>query len=486
MSVAKLSRRAIKLDSAVLYCYRGEGELAVKSPRNQPVHKGEKLLIAVTGLGHSGEGVGRIEDYTVFVPGALPKETVLAEITEVKKNYGRAKLLQVNMSSPDRIKPPCTIYQECGGCQLQHLGYDAQLEKKRDTVVAAVQRIGKLADVMIQPTLAASIPWHYRNKMQLPVGQAAGQYVVGCYAQESHKIIPMDTCLIQHDMNNQIAAVLPRIVGELGFTVYDEVSRHGTLRYVMGRVGAATGEVMIVFVTATDDLPQQEKLVAKLIEQIPTVTSIIHNVNKQATNVMLGRKTQVIWGADHITDKLGDLVFRISPHSFFQVNTAQAQLLYEQALRYADLTGTEIVIDAYCGTGTISLFLARQAKQVYGIEIVESAIADAKVNAAANGIVNAEFIAGDATEVLPKLYKQGVKPDVIVVDPPRAGCTVAVLETFAAMQPQRIVYVSCNASSLARDLALLNELGYATREIQPVDMFPQTFHVECVALIERK
>jgi 23S rRNA (uracil1939-C5)-methyltransferase len=460
--------------------------LAVKSPNNQPVRQGEAVSIAITGLGHSGEGVGRIENYTVFVPGALPEETVVVEIKEVKKNYGKAKLLQVLTPSPDRITPPCAIYQECGGCQLQHLNYNAQMEKKRDTVVAAAQRIGKLGELMIHPTLPALNPWHYRNKMQLPLGCAADKFVVGCYAQGSHKIVPMDTCLIQHDLNNQIATVLPKIMDELGLSVYNAVSHQGVLRYVMGRVGTATGEVMIVLVTATDHLPQQEKLVAKVREQIPTVTSLIHNINKQATNVMLGRKTRVIWGADHITDKLGDLVFRISPHSFFQVNTAQAQLLYEQALRYANLTGTETVIDAYCGTGTISLFLARQARQVYGIEIIEAAIADAKGNATANGISNAEFIVGDATEVLPELYKQGVKPDVIVVDPPRAGCSAAVLKTFAVLQPQRIVYVSCNASSLARDLALLSELGYETKEIQPVDMFPQTYHVEAIALIQRR
>jgi 23S rRNA (uracil1939-C5)-methyltransferase len=464
----------------------GKGDDNVKIAKKPPVQRGERVLIDIHGLGHSGEGVGRLENYTVFVPGALPGETVSAKIEEVKKNYSKAKLIRIEAASPDRINAPCPSYEACGGCQLQHLRYESQLDKKRETVVAAVQRIGKLDQIVIQPTLAAENPWHYRNKMQLPIGQDTHNLVVGCYAMGSHEIVPLDNCLIQHELNNQIATAFPSIMKELDFTAYDEVSHQGVLRYVMGRVGVATGEVMIVIVTATDKLPKQQQLVERLVKKISAVTSIIHNVNQAQTNVMLGRKNHVIWGSDHITDHLGDLAFQISPHSFFQVNTLQAQVLYGQALKYASLTGNETVIDAYCGTGTISLFLARQAKKVYGIEIVEQAISDAKGNAEANHITNAEFIAGDATKVMPKLYKQGVKPDVIVVDPPRAGCSVAVLETFAAMRPKRIVYVSCSAASLARDLALLDELGYETKEIQPVDMFPQTFHVECVALLKAK
>jgi 23S rRNA (uracil1939-C5)-methyltransferase len=457
----------------------------VKTAKKPPVQRGEMVSIDIHGLGHSGEGVGRLENYTIFVPGALPGETVSAKIQEVKKNYSKAKLVRIMAASPDRVGAPCANYEACGGCQLQHLRYESQLDKKRETVVAAIERIGKLDHVIIQPVLAAENPWHYRNKMQLPIGQTEHNLVVGCYAMGSHEIVPIDNCLIQHELNNQIAAVLPTIMRELDLSAYDEVRHQGVLRYIMGRVGVATGEVMIVIVTATDKLPKQQQLVERIIEKIPAVTSIIHNVNQAQTNVMLGRKNHVIWGSDHITDRLGELVFQISPHSFFQVNTLQAQVLYGQALKYANLTGNETVIDAYCGTGTISLFLARQAKKVYGIEIVEQAISDAMDNAEANHITNAEFIAGDATKVMPKLYKQGIKPDVIVVDPPRAGCSSNVLETFAAMRPKRIVYVSCSAASLARDLALLDELGYETKEIQPVDMFPQTFHVECIALLRR-
>ncbi len=465
-----------------------KGESAVKTKQKPPVQQGETVTLAIEGLGHSGEGVGRVEQFTVFVAGALPGETVLARLTEVKKNYGKGKLIDVLTASPDRIVPPCPIYTDCGGCQLQHLNYQAQLDAKRATVVAAVKRIGKLNldSVRILPTLPAESPWHYRNKMQLPLGQKADRLIIGCYAQGSHQIVPLDACLIQDEKNNQLVAVFAEIVRELGLTVYSETNGQGVLRYVMGLVGAATGEVMIVIVTATDDLPQADRLAAKLAAIIPGVKSIIHNVNKASTNVMLGNKNRVIWGADFITDKLGELVFQISPRSFFQVNTVQAKLLYEQALRYANLTGKETVIDAYCGTGTISLFLARQARQVYGIEIVEQAIADARENAKTKGITNAEFIAGDATAVMPRLYQRGVRPDVIVVDPPRAGCSEAVLKTFAQLAPARIVYVSCNAASLARDLALLSELGYETKEIQPVDMFPQTYHVEAIALIQRR
>ena len=452
----------------------------------QPVNRGQTHTIEITGLGHSGEGVGRVDNFTVFVPQALPGEQVLATITEVKSNYARGRLEKVIKSSEHRTAPKCAIYDRCGGCQIQHLDYPGQLAVKRQAVVDAVTRIGKLGPTVVHPTLGAADPWYYRNKMQFPVGEAGGKIAIGCFAQGTHAIIDTERCFIQHQTNNLIAREVKQLAAELGIKPYDERSGQGVLRHVLGRVGTATGEVMVVMVTATPDLPRQAEIVARLRSRIKGLVSVVHNVNFRRTNVILGDRTRTLWGKDTIGDRLGEFIFQISALSFFQVNTAQAEVLYAKAVEYAGLTGVETVIDAYCGTGAISLFLARQAAKVYGIEVVEPAVRDARRNAAANAVDNVEFCSGDAVQVLPALFGRGIRPQVIVVDPPRVGCAPQVLESFAAMEPERMVYVSCNPASLARDLALLAGQGYIPREIQPVDMFPQTHHVECVALIERK
>ncbi len=451
-----------------------------------PVQKNHQYTLTIASLGHSGEGVGRFEDFTIFVPYALPGETVDIIITEVKKNYAKARLTAVKVPAPARVEAKCPIYYQCGGCQLQHLDYPAQLAAKRQTVVDAITRIGKLADVTVHPTLGAANPWYYRNKMQLPIGVDKGNVVVGCFAQGTHTIIPTENCLIQQESNNTIARTAQAVVGKLGIAVYNEKTGQGRMRHVLGRVGTATGEVMVVLVTASESLPQRERLIDELRNAIPGLVSVVQNINTKQTNVIMGEQTRTLWGRDTITDRLGEFVFNISARSFFQVNTIQAEVLYRQAVAFAGLSGKETIIDAYCGTGTITLFLASQAAKVYGIEIIEPAIRDARRNAENNNVNNVEFIVGDVVDHLPKMYKQGLRPQVIVVDPPRAGCERRVLETFAQMEPQRIVYVSCNPASLARDLAVLAEYNYIAREIQPVDMFPQTFHVECVALIERK
>jgi 23S rRNA (uracil1939-C5)-methyltransferase len=451
-----------------------------------PVNKGESYSIDIVGLGHSGEGVGRVEGFTVFVPLALPGERVRAKITEVKKNYAKGQLEQVIEPAPHRTNPRCSIFDRCGGCQLQHLDYPGQLAAKRQAVIDAVTRIGKLPEAVIHPVIGADDPWFYRNKMQFPVGEAGGRVAVGCFAQGSHEIVNTDRCFIQHEINNTIACEVRGLLTELGIRPYNERNGLGVVRHVLGRVGTATGEVMVILVTATAELPQEGRIISRLRERIAGLVSIVHNVNPQRTNVILGRRTRTLWGRDTISDRLGELVFRISPHSFFQVNTVQAKVLYDKAVEYAGLSGNETVIDAYCGTGTITLFLARQAARVYGIEVVAAAVEDARQNAQANGVGNVEFLVGDAVEVMPRLYAQGIRPHAVVVDPPRAGCESRVLETFVRMQPERIVYVSCNPASLARDLALLAENGYETKEIQPVDMFPHTHHIESVVRLQRK
>ena len=450
-----------------------------------PVRRGQVYEIRIERLGTSGEGVGRYENFTVFIPQALPNERVLTVIEEVKKTYARGRIQKILQESPARVTPLCEIYDECGGCQLQHLSYEEQLHAKRAQVVDALTHIGKLPQILVNETLRADDPWNYRNKMQFPIGVDKGRLVVGCFAQGSHRIINTENCHIQRTMNNDLANAVREIAEKLHIPVYNEDTHKGILRHIVGRVGRG-GELMAVIVTATKQLPRAKDFVRLLRERLPHLVSVHQNIQTYRNNVIMGRDTILLWGRSTILDTLGRLNFHISPRSFFQVNTRQAERLYEQALAYADLHGTETVIDAYCGTGTITLFLAQKARKVYGIEIVQPAILDARKNARDNHVKNAEFIVGDATAVMPALYKQGIRPDVVVVDPPRAGCTEIVLRTFANMKPQRIVYVSCNPATLARDLAILKDLGYITQEVQPVDLFPQTSHVENVALLMRK
>ena len=450
-----------------------------------PVRRGQVYEIRIERLGTSGEGVGRYENFTVFIPQALPNERVLTVIEEVKKTYARGRIQKILQESPARVTPLCEIYDECGGCQLQHLSYEEQLHAKRAQVVDALTHIGKLPQILVNETLRADAPWNYRNKMQFPIGLHKGRLVIGCFAQGSHRIINTENCHIQRSANNELANTVREVAEKLHIPVYNEDTHKGILRHIVGRVGRR-GELMAVIVTATKQLPRAKDFVRLLRERLPHLVSVHQNIQTYRNNVIMGRDTELLWGRPTILDTLGRLNFHISPRSFFQVNTRQAERLYEQALTYADLHGTETVIDAYCGTGTITLFLAQKARKVYGIEIVQPAILDARKNARDNHVKNAEFIVGDATAVMPALYKQGIRPDVVVVDPPRAGCTEIVLRTFANMKPQRIVYVSCNPATLARDLTILKDLGYITQEVQPVDLFPQTSHVENVALLMRK
>ena len=437
-------------------------------------------LIKIHGLGSSGEGVGKLGELIVFVEGALPGEEVLAEIETVKKNYAVARLVEIVKPSADRVTPFCPLYKNCGGCQLQHMSYPAQLKWKRQQVVDAIERIGKLDGVEIFETLGMENPLRYRNKMQFPVGKSKSELVIGCYARGSHKIIDATSCLIQNSGNDKILDAVRKVAGQFNLQPYDEDTHKGFLRHVMGRVGC-NGELMVVLVTATKNFPAEKNFVRTLRNELSEVTSIQQNIQTYRNNVILGRDTKILYGKPTIHDKIGELSFNISARSFFQVNTAQAEVLYRTALDFAELQRHETVIDAYCGTGTISLFMARRARKVIGVEVVSSAIADAKKNARENNIRNAEFIVGDAVKILPRLATGGVHADVVVVDPPRAGCDKKVLETFAAMRPEKIIYVSCNPATLARDLAILAELNYRTKKIQPVDMFPFTSHVESVA-----
>ncbi|MEY9096699.1 23S rRNA (uracil(1939)-C(5))-methyltransferase RlmD [Paenibacillus sp. RC84] len=633
-----------------------------------PVEKNGEYTAEIIGIGHDGEGVGRVEGFTLFVPGALPGERVHLKVLKLKKQYGYAKLLEVLDSSPERVGAPCPIYDKCGGCQLQHLDYAAQLKVKRQLVVDNLERIGKLkvakeadaeagnvvgdaaalssgmvggnttptsegfkpadeeitvpedkvindealeskedaddtisgselqplmdtefvdasdlledegdgnlagdshgqgqtvgrknintdkitednttednthggnaalgigvatgtssidevredidestlatgakstnlrygesaeplkqervcaseADgIVVYPTIGMNDPWRYRNKAQVPFGEEQGGLVGGFYAQGSHRIIDMEACLIQHANNDEVITKVKEIGRGLGIRAYREETHEGLLRHVVVKVGFRTGEIMVVLVTNGKEIPHAEEWIEQIRAAIPGVASICQNVNTGRTNVIFGATTRVLWGREVIYDYIGDVKFAISARSFFQVNPVQTEALYGKALEYAGLTGGETVVDAYCGIGTISLFLAKHAKKVYGVEIVPEAIEDAKRNAELNGICNAEFAVGGAEDVLPEWQRAGVRPDVIVVDPPRKGCDERLLDTILQLRPERVVYVSCNASTLARDLRVLEDGEYRTVCVQPVDMFPHTVHIESVALLVR-
>lgn len=451
-----------------------------------PVKQGDNIILQISGLGSNGEGVGKYEGFTVFVQGALPQEEVSAKVKLVKKNYAVAVLQKILKPSAERVEPLCPVYKECGGCQLQHLSYAGQLAYKRQQVQDALNRIGHL-EIDVIPVLGASEPWNYRNKMQFPVAvNTEGNLQIGCYAVATHSVVNTETCMIQKAANNDILKTVRKWMQRFGISAYDEKTGKGLVRHVMGRVGVHSGEVMAVLITSAYDIPHRRELVEWLKKYVPSLTSVVQNINKKSTNIIMGNKTRVLYGAENIKDELGALAFNISAQSFFQVNSEQTEKLYNKALEFAALTGSETVVDVYCGTGTISLYLARHARKVYGIEIVAPAIIDAERNAEENNCKNAEFILGDAAVELPKLLMSGVQPDVVVVDPPRAGCEEKVLASICHVKPKRVVYVSCNPASLARDLAYMEQHGYNTLVAQPVDMFPMTNHVETVVLLSRK
>ncbi|GGA75497.1 23S rRNA (uracil(1939)-C(5))-methyltransferase RlmD [Ornithinibacillus halotolerans] len=452
-----------------------------------PVKKNETITIRFENLTHEGNGVGKIEGYPLFVPYGLPGEEAIVKVVKVNKNFGFGKLLEVKNASPERVEPPCDVFYKCGGCQIQHMSYNLQLSMKQQQVKNVMRKIAHLDHVPVHPTIGMEDPWRYRNKVAIPVGEKDGELITGFYQMRSHNIIEdMDTCIVQEDLNDRMVEAVRRIANRVGIEAYDEKSHTGVLRHIMVRTGKETKETMIVLITRTKELPHAKEFIRELTETYPNVKSIIHNINPTKTNVILGEKTNVLWGQEYIYDSIGSVRFAISAKSFYQVNPTQTKHLYEKALEYAAIDEEDTVIDAYCGIGTISLFLAQKAKKVYGVEVVPEAIDDARVNAKLNGMTNVEFAVGTAEEVMPKWKEEGLRPDVIVVDPPRKGCDEGLLQAMIEMGPKRIVYVSCNPSTLARDLRILEDGGYGTKEVQPVDMFPQSMHIESVAWLEKK
>lgn len=449
--------------------------------------KNDSVTVSVTDMGQDGEGIGKAEGYTLFIKDAVVGDKVRAKVIKAKKNYGYARLMEVLEPSPDRVEPRCSCARQCGGCQIQALSYQRQLQFKEEKVRNVLERIGGFEKIPLQPIIGMENPYRYRNKAQFPIGtDREGRPMAGFYAGRTHTIIPQEDCVLGVRENKAILEVILGFMEEFSIPAYREEEGSGLVRHVLIRYGFATKEIMVCVVINGDRLPKAE-ILAERLSDIAGMTSISINKNKRRTNVILGEEVEVIWGRPFIEDVLDGVRYQISPLSFYQVNPVQTKVLYEKALQYAGLHGTETVWDLYCGIGTISLFLARQAGKVYGVEIVPQAIEDARRNAALNGMENVEFMVGKAEEILPEKYeKEGVSADVIVVDPPRKGCDPELLDTMLQIRPKRIVYVSCDPATLARDLKLLCAGGYKLQKVQPVDQFPHSVHVENVCLLLRK
>lgn len=498
--------------------------------------KNEEIIIDIEDLGSAGEGIGRADGYTLFVKGALPGETVRVGIMKTKKNYGYARLIEILQPSPDRAEPVCPVFGKCGGCQLQHCSYERQLLWKQEKILTCLQRIGGLdvrlpetmaqnqdfqavtetqkrstvleepsgqdhgmgqggstvETVVVEPILGMDEPYHYRNKAQFPVGyDKEGKLVAGFYAGHTHQVIPHTDCLIQHPCNRVILDTVLSFMERYRISAYQEDTHTGLVRHIMIRVGKATGQVMVCLVINGVSIPHSADLVQELLECQTSlhITSICLNRNEDKTNRILGDDIVPLYGQDYVEDCIGKIRYRISALSFYQVNPDQTRRLYETVLEFADLQGGETVWDLYCGIGTISLFLSQKAKKVYGVEIVPQAVENAKENASLNQISNAEFYAGAAEDVVPYLFETSggnLHADVVVLDPPRKGCDEKLLETVVQMEPEKIVYVSCDPATLARDLKYLCGRGYALERVRGCDMFGMSYHVESCVKLYRK
>ncbi|MHB9095527.1 MAG: 23S rRNA (uracil(1939)-C(5))-methyltransferase RlmD [Eubacteriales bacterium] len=451
--------------------------------RETIVVPGEEIKLTIETVNHSGEGVGRYKGLAVFVPFTVPGEEAVVRITGLRKNFAYGAVVKLLSLSDRRTEPRCPAFDTCGGSQFQHIDYQLQLELKQRLVEDSLKRIGKITGVSVKPAIGMAQPWGYRNKAQFQVNPVEGRIRLGFFEEGTHTLVPSADCLLLDSQIREIALMVEEILNKFAAAPYDRESGTGLVRNVVIRKGWYTSEVMVVLVTSDEKFPDEFALAGEIRDRVPEIVSVVRNICTNPGRQVLGRENHVLSGQGTIIDKLGDLVFHISPTSFFQVNSLQTEILYEKVLEFAGLTGQETVLDIYCGIGTISLFLARQAGRVIGFEVSREAVDDATGNARANRITNAEFVSGKAEECLPKLVKQGVNPDVIVVDPPRQGVEKRALQAIADMAPKKLIYVSCDPATMARDANFLSFRGYRIKEVQPVDMFPQTNHVECIIMM---
>ncbi|MDO3413005.1 23S rRNA (uracil(1939)-C(5))-methyltransferase RlmD [Saccharibacillus sp. CPCC 101409] len=482
------------------------GGAAEKSPAApadaEQIKVGDGIVVTIKRIGINGEGVGYYRRKAVFIDGAITNEVVKAEVLETQEKFLKARLLEVEKKSPDRVEPPCPVFGICGGCQIQHISYEGQLRAKLDIVREAFSRYAKLNDLKIKPTLGMDRPWDYRNKAQLQVERrdvkgSKSEIIAGLYEIGTHEIVDISGCPIQHPQVNRAIDRVKAVLGELNIPLSKGDSRGGRsdikdsgprkgVRTIVVRAGFQSGELQVTLVTETADLPRQGDLIERLRLELPEMSGLSLNVNPLKTPLIFGERTISLWGSEAMKESLGDLNFELSPRAFFQLNPEQTVKLYETVRTAAALTGKETVVDAYCGTGTIGLWLAPYAAEIRGIEVIPEAVEDARRNAALNGRDNAQFFAGEVEDLLPRWAKDGLAPDVIVADPPRVGLDRKFLETVLRAKPQKFVYVSCNPSTLAKDCKVLLDGGYEIQSVQPVDMFPQTSQVECVTVLVKK
>lgn len=452
----------------------------------EDIRPGDRIVVTIKRIGINGEGVGYYKRKAVFIPGAITGEVVKAQVTNIHPAYLEAKLTEIEKASPDRQSPPCPVFDQCGGCQLQHMTYSSQLAAKEEIVRESFRRyLGNGANIPIRPIRGMDHPWDYRNKAQLQTGVRDNQVITGLYSPGTHHLVDISGCLVQDPLINRVMQIMKEIIFELGIPVYNEKKRSGVLRTIVARVAKSTGKVQLTLITAVPFLPKHEELVAAVHQRLPEVAEIAHNVNQADTPLVFGERTIHLSSKDRLEETLGPLRFELSPRAFFQLNPSQTVHLYDYVKEAAALTGDELVVDAYCGTGTIGLWLAPSAREVRGIETIDDAVQDARRNAERSGLSNARFYTGRAEKLLPQWVREGIRPDVIVVDPPRTGCDAALLRAILAAKPSRLVYVSCNPSTLAKDCRTLLGGGYRAEWVQPVDMFPQTAHVECVVGLSR-
>lgn len=459
----------------------------MKTDQKVILKPGQEFPLTIKRLGINGEGVGYFKKQVVFVPGALPGEEIVTVVTKVQSKFSEAKIKKIRKKSPYRTQAPCPVYEECGGCQLQHLRYDRQLVEKRDIIVQSMERYTKLpaAELDIRETIGMENPWNYRNKSQFQVSERDGKILAGLYGMNSHKLINIEYCAVQHPSTNKATETVKAILEDLHIPIYNEKTRKGLVRTIVARTGLETGELQIVLITAKKELPKKDVIIRKIKEELPEVKSIVQNINGQKTSLIFGKESFTLSGRDFIQETLGDLQFELSARTFFQLNPEQTVKLYNEVKKAAALTGKEKVVDAYCGVGTIGLWVADGAEEIRGMDMIPDSIEDAMKNAKRHGIKHARYTVGKAEEVMRKWAKEGWRPDVVIVDPPRTGLDGELLKTILRIKPNKVVYVSCNPSTLAKDINILSR-SYNVEYMQPVDMFPHSAKVECVSQLVLK